>query len=360
VFDFIIVGQGIAGSMLAWFLSKANQSVIILDEFNPASASQVASGVINPITGKRLVKSWRSDELIPFARRTYQELEGRLGIKVLSETVIHRIFSNQEDFQFYRQKKELDELPENVKPLKEIPSCFRDVQFGGVEIHGVHLLDYPFLLSAMRKWFLEKNMLWEEKFEFNELHLKNGEVLYKDLQATKIIFCEGNGASLNPYFSWLPFNLAKGEVITVSMPDFPEDKIWHKGIFIAPIESGLFRVGATYEWDFKDAFPSEKGRAELEKKLKRAVNLSFEVVDHVAAIRPTVKDRRPLIGLYSEFPQAGIFNGMGTKGASLSPFFAHHFADFLLQGKKLDAEIDINRFLKENEIGKESERENDD
>lgn len=333
--------------MLGWFLTKANQKVFLIDEFQSNSASQVATGVINPVTGKRLVKSWRIDELLRFAKSTYRELEQELGINILSETVINRIFSNKEDYDFFRQKKELDEIPENVQPLKEIPACFHDAHFGAIEIHGVYLLNYQLLVAAMRKRFLEKRMLAEEKFEQEHLRIENGKVIYKNIEASKIIFCEGSYAGANPFFPTLPYNFAKGEVLTVEIPNYKQNQIWHKGIFITPLTKGLYRVGATYEWDFKDALPSVKGRAELEKKLKRAINLPYKVVGHAAAIRPTVKDRKPLIGLHLENAAVGIFNGMGTKGASLSPFFAKHFTDFLTAGVPLDAEVNVSRFLKQ-------------
>lgn len=345
MFDYLIIGQGIAGSMLAWFLTQAGKKVLVVDEFRANSASQIATGIINPITGKRLVKSWRIDELLPFAKKTYRELEAELGVSIFSETTIHRIFSNKEDLQFFRQKQELDELPGYVKPLQTIPSCFRDTALGGIEIHGVCVIHYQSLLAAMRRWLSEKQVLLEEKFQFDELKIENGKAVYKNNVASKIIFCEGSGAKQNPYFGSLPFNFAKGEVLTVEIPGYHEENIWHKGIFITPFGNGLYRVGATYDWDFKDALPSAKGREELEKKLKRAINLPYKVADHLAAIRPTVTDRRPFIGLHPAYPEIGIFNGMGTKGASLAPFFAKHFTDHLVSGILLDAEVNTARFF---------------
>jgi len=341
--DYLIIGQGIAGSMLAWFLSKAGKNILIIDEFNPHSASQIASGIINPVTGKRLVKSWRIDELLPFAEKTYREIEKEFGIKILSEKTICRIFSNQEDFHFFRQKKELDELPENIKPLKKIPECFPDAALGGIEINGVFQLDYPVLLSAIRNHFLEKKLLREEKFQHEKIQLVKGKVIYDNIEAGKIIFCEGSNASGNPYLKWLPFNLAKGEALLVKMNGFPQDNIWHKGIFISPMGNNLFRIGSTYDWDFSDDKPSEQGKEELVSRLKKAVSLPFELTGHFAAIRPTVADRRPLIGLHPQFPGLATFNGLGTKGASLAPFFANQFSEFLLKGNPLDEEVNVRR-----------------
>jgi len=342
--DYIIVGQGIAGSMLAWFLLDAGKNVLVIDEFNPHCSSRLASGIINPVTGKRLVKSWRTDELLPFAKQTYERLEQALGIHFFTEKKICRIFSNKEDFQFFRQKKDVGELPGYVKPLDTIPECFTGSSLGGIEISGVYQVQYPELLSALRKFFHEKNMLAEEKFEFARLVVESGGVRYKKINASKIIFCEGSYAVKNPYFRWLPFCLAKGEMLTVMMPGFPEEAIWHKGVFISPLGKSLCRVGSTYEWNFTDELPSEKGKSELTSRLKKAVLLPFEVVDHVAAIRPTVADRRPLIGLHPGYPQLAVFNGLGTKGALLAPFFAQQFTAHLTKGVPLDKEADIRRF----------------
>src|SRR5262249_2702138 len=152
------------------------------------------------------------------------------------------------------------ELPGYVKSLNVIPACFSNSFLGGVEISGAWRLDYPALLAAMRRFFAERNMLREEKFQFSQLKLSNGIISYKDAKASKIIFCEGSNAVENPYFKGLPFSLAKGETLMVKMDGFPQDKIWHKGIFILPLRGNLFRIGATYEWNFSDGHPSEKGK----------------------------------------------------------------------------------------------------
>ena len=74
------------------------------------------------------------------------------------------------------------------------------------------------------------------------------------------------------------------------------------------------------------------------------MNVPFEVVDHKAAVRPTVKERRPFIGIHPNHKQIGIFNGLGAKGVLLAPFFASHFSEYLLGKTELMKEIDVKRF----------------
>ena len=131
--------------------------------------------------------------------------------------------------------------------------------------------------------------------------------------------------------------------MSIHCPGLAEDVIYMSGIFVLPVGENIFRVGATHEWDFTDENPSENARQFLEEKLNRLLTLPYSVVDHKAGIRPTVRDRRPLLGRHREHKNVYLFNGLGTKGVQLSPFMAHHFAEFL-NGGRLDPEVDIRRF----------------
>ncbi len=342
--NYLIIGQGIAGSLLACFLIKAGKKVFVIDEERSSSASRIASGIINPVTGKRLVKSWRIEELLPFALNTYRNLEIEFQKSFITERKIYRIFSNREDAQFFRQKNETGELPKYVKPLEQIPDFFHASSLGGIIIEGAFQLKYGLLLSEIRKWLKMQSALKEEVFDFKELQLSTKKVEYKDVTAETLIFCEGNLVTRNPFFSWLPFNFVKGETITVDIPGFPQEQIWHKGIFIAPSENGLFKAGSTYDWEYDDEQPTETGKEKLSSRLQKAIKLPFEIKAHQAAIRPAVSDRRPLLGIHPHHPQLAIFNGLGTKGASLAPFFTKQFSDFLIHGKPLESEVTIQRF----------------
>lgn len=346
--NYIIVGQGIAGTMLSWFLLKHDQQVLVIDEFNQASASKVASGVTNPITGRRFVKSWLNDDLIPFAENTYRELESILGESFYSQSTIVKLFDSvkaQNDWSARCASPEYLPYLQNEQVVYFNNEKVKN-NFGGFEIEGGSKLESEKFLLAYRKFLSGKEILLEQKFDFSKLSMGQDEVDYNGHKAQKIIFCEGANALQNPYFKFLPFQPAKGECLIVEIEDFYPDRIINGEVFVMPMPpKNHYYIGATHEWYFDDDKPSAKGRHELLGNLSTVLKAPFRIVEQKAAIRPTVKDRRPFIGFHSEFPTIGIFNGMGTKGISLAPYFAHQFAEYLLFNKPLHKEVDIKRFL---------------
>lgn len=214
------------------------------------------------------------------------------------------------------------------------------------EVRQSAQVDMPLLLEKSKEYFIHKNTYHCESFDYQEVILNKERVCYKNIEAQKIIFCEGQQGRFNPWFGDLPFEVAKGEVLVVKIPDANFDKILKHKLFVVPLNDGIYWIGSTYDWNNKDDFPTEKGRAFLIKKLEKVLTVPYEIIDHQAAIRPTTFDRRPMLGLHPEFPSLGILNGMGTKGASLSPFFVQQFVEFLLEGKPIHQEATIDRLVK--------------
>jgi glycine oxidase len=375
--DYIIVGQGIAGSILAYFLRKNGQKVLIVDQNTEGvlSSSKIAAGVINPITGRRFVKSWRIDALLPSAKRTYQELEKVLNIPIWHDRRIIRTLRDTEeennfllrrtypDYQQYcgETTDSPQKFDENFSPT--LPSFFNKFYAFAETKNGVQV-NLPLLVAQFRAYFIENQSLLTENFSFEDLKLGENFVMYKNIKAKKIIFADGAAGVANPYFSWLPFNLDKGELLLVRIPNLNLTDIFKNKISIVPLHdvgfgmsdvglsptsdilnpTSLYWVGATNAWSFDDDLPTESNKQLIINELQEILNCPFEVIGHQAAVRPTVRDRRPFIGLHPKFPTLGIFNGFGTKGASLVPFFAEHFVDSLLKDIPLEKEVDISRF----------------
>lgn len=344
--DYLIVGQGLAGSMLAYFLEKENKSFVIIDELKGETSSIKATGLINPITGRRFVKSWKIDELIPFAKKTYKDIEKKFTVQLIKETKVHRILqsieqqndwatkTNEERYKAYLQNTELIEHSTDIinNPL------------GCIEIEPVYKVDTPLLISKFANYFEENNLILREQFDYTKLQIVETGVLYENITAKKIIFAEGHLAIKNPYFNHLPFLLSKGEVLTFEAKDLSNDYIIGGSTNITPLGNHLFSVGATYAWDDISLDTTEEKKAELLEKLNKIINCDYTLISQKAGVRPTVKDRRPLLGKHPENKALYIFNGMGTKGLSLAPYFANYFINQIENNLPIDNEVSIERF----------------
>lgn len=344
--DFIIVGQGIAGSMLSWFLMQQGQRLLLVDELNNSSATHVASGITNPITGRKFVKTWLADELIPFAQSTYRQFETLFNRQLLHPVKIIKLFDSvkaQNDWSVRCASPGYLAYLKNEQVVYMDPAKVKN-DFGGFEITGGSRLDASPFLVHYRNLLKQKECLLEEKFNFAELEIQEGLVSYRGIQARRIIFCEGANAIANPYFKFLPFQLAKGECLILKIEDFYTDRVINGEVFIMPTSNkDEYYIGSTHEWNYDDDQPGEKGKNELLGNLSTVLTAPYQILQHRAAIRPTVKDRRPFIGFHPDYKNIGVFNGMGTKGLSLAPFFADHFAQHLVKGTALMKEVDIKR-----------------
>ncbi len=346
--NYIIVGQGLAGTILAQTLLKLGKSIIIIDEPTLSKASKIAAGLYNPVVFKRLVKSWMADELVPYMDYFYRDAEQLLGIQFYFKKQIVRLFAEEQEKTLWLKKT--DE-PVGKYLSKTIENNFlSDVIYnplGSANVIDAGNLDTRLFLEKFRAYFKTNNALLEEIFDYTQLKKFENYVSYKNYTADKIIFCEGYETTKNPYFNWLPFKLTKGETITIKILgehqiDF--EKVINKSVFILPIGSGIYKVGATYEWNELNENITEKGRSEMADKLQKVLKIPFEIIDHQAGIRPTVNDRRPLIGLHPQYPTLGVFNGLGTKGVMLAPYFAKQFVNFLENNLPLEKDVDIKRF----------------
>jgi glycine/D-amino acid oxidase-like deaminating enzyme len=343
--DYLIVGQGLCGTFLSNYLIKAGKKVIVIDENKPFTAGKVASGVINPVTGRRIVRTWRIEELLPFAMNAYNTLSEDLGAQLVRQCSVI-------DFHPSLQMKEAFEkrLPEETEYLHTVDESYWqqyfNFHFGGGAINPCLLIDINSMLSLWRKKLLEDEILIEETFEIADLAIETDAIHYKHFSAEKIIFCDGVNGVTNPFFKNLPYSPNKGEAIIARIPGLEATNIYKHGLSMVPWKDDLFWIGSTYEWEFPDTLPTQAFKNKVTALLKYWLKLPFEIVDHVASIRPANMERRPFVGLHPKFTNVGLLNGMGTKGCSLAPFFAKQLADQLTQGTPIDAEVDVSRFEK--------------
>lgn len=344
--DFLIVGQGIAGSVLAYLLEQRGCSLLIIDQAEQTAATEVAAGIINPLTGRRYVRSWRIADLLPFARRLYRELEVEVGRPLYFEPPLYRtLFNPGEENDWLARAGDTAYAPYLTDPVHELPTPTVPAYAYG-RVREAARVDIATLRLALRERWAAREQWLNHRFDPSALRLENDTARYgEEILARQIVFCEGWRGAQNPYFQYLPFQGNKGEVLLIEAEGPPIDLILKHRLFIVPLGDNRYWVGATSENRFSTEAPTEAGRLYLQDRLAQVLTIPYRVLAHRAAVRPTVRDRRPFLGRHPDFPQLAIFNGLGTKGASLAPFWADHLAAYLLgERDALDAEVDIRRF----------------
>lgn len=341
--DYLIIGQGISGTMLSWFLHKEGKSFVILDENNPDTSSKVAAGVVNPVTGRRFVRSWMIEELLPFARATYNELETFLQVHFVRHLDMIRFFPNAESRDLFVTRITEDDTYLHQYPDQNHFNPFFNYHYGCGQVRPAFCVDLSVLMLHWRQQL--GATCRTQRFEPAALQVYQDQVQYEDITAQKVVFCEGFVGEENPWFRALPFSANKGEALLIECTGLEDKHIYKQHLLLAPLmQNGLFWVGSTYQHRFTDAQPSEEFRSRTEAHLKEWLKLPFTVMDHKAAIRPATVERRPFVGLHPKYPAIGILNGMGTKGTSLAPYFAHQLVQRLVHGAPINPDADIRRF----------------
>ena len=344
--EILIVGQGLCGTWLSYYLQRAGKPFLLMDEYNKSSASRVASGIINPITGRRLVKTWMIDEIMPFATSAYEEVGNIIEKNIITHCPVIDFFSAP-DIQIAFEKRFKEKTPylSTVSDEDSLRKYF-NFDFKAGMIDPCYWVDINTLLEHWRNQLKENNILIEEKFNEGELIITKDGIQFRKIHAKEIIYCDGVAAMQSKFFKHLPFAPNKGEALICEIPDLPSTNIYKKGMSIVPWRENLFWVGSTHEWKFEHPSPTKIFYDRAVHWLQSFCKLPFKVENHLAAVRPATIERRPFIGFHPLYPNIGIFNGMGTKGVSLAPYFAKEFADYLISGNNITPEADIKRFTR--------------
>lgn len=343
--DYLIVGQGIAGTVLSYKLLQKGYSVQVIDDGHKTSSSTKAAGIINPITGRSYVKSWRIDDLIPAAQKTYQALENELGSKYYHEHNIIRVLGS-----IYEENKWSSRVLDDTYTQyivdgydeTRIKESYHDIESTAVIKGG--RVSLRSLLKDYREYLIEKELLIESKFSTSKMRIEPKVMYYNDVEVGKLVFAEGVQSIDNTYFPDLPFQPNKGQVLLVRIPEYDIQDIVKHGIFICPFEDDLYWIGSGYERSFDDDQPTAEGKERLVSQLNSVLKKEYKIVSHMAGIRPSVKGRKPLMGRSNFNKNIYLFGGLGTKGSSLAPYLADHLIQYMLGRVEIDPEVDFNRF----------------
>lgn len=345
--DYLIIGQGLAGTCLAHqFLQKGKKIKIIQNQELPSS-SKVAGGMFNPVTGKRLARTWKQQETFSYLNTFYQNLEISLNTKLLYKIPLFRPYKNENQksqFQKSIASKGLSDLLQSTEISKTLENLI-DAPLGGILTSESGRLDVPLFLEKSAEHFQKKGILELGNFEKEHLSISNEFTDYKNITYSKIIFCEGFHVKNNALFNWLPFNPVKGETLDVKLSKkIKLNEIINQGAWLMPTGENKYKMGSTYDWDNLNFEITEKAKTEILEKSKNFLKVEPTIISQSAGVRPAVNDRRPILGAHPKHPNIIIFNGLGTKGVSLAPYFSKQLAEYLLEGKEIDAESTIERF----------------
>lgn len=339
----LIVGGGIAGVCLSRQLHQLNVDVTLIDS-GVNHSTRVAAGMINPMTFRKMVKTWEGDVLLPYLVHFYAELERDTGQRFFFQRSIRRVFSTLHERVLWQERLKDPAYEMYIEPLaNDTPSGVSE-NFGSGVVASPGYVDSPLFLKAAHEWLQKHVKLIYEEFDFNACNPE--ESRYQNVVYDWIIFAEGYRGKENPYFGYLPLQQTKGEVLTVNIEGLNQTEIINRKCFILPTQDGKAKLGATFAWNTTDVSPTDAGREELLQQYSELILLPVEILAQEAGIRPTVTDRRPLLGVHPKHNRLAIFNGLGTKGYMLAPYFSEVFVNRLLHHHELPAEVDIKRFQK--------------
>ncbi|TXE09405.1 FAD-binding oxidoreductase [Gelidibacter salicanalis] len=345
--DYILVGCGLAGVAFCEELRAHDKSFVVFDDGSQQS-SIVAAGLYNPVILKRFTGVWKAKEQLELVASFYQHLEKLLGVTLDYKLPVYRRFASIEEQNDWFTASDKPILEEYLHPevISNTNTCI-EAPFGFGKVLETGRIDTATLLQHYKLYLKTINSYVKERFDYSALSHTDSTVSYKTIEAKTIVFAEGFGMVQNPFFKDLPLNVAKGEVLTIKAPDLKMDFILKSSIFLVPELDDCYSVGATYNWEDKTHATTEAAKVELVDKLKELITCGFEVVDQVAGIRPTTKDRRPLVGKHPNHGNMTILNGLGTRGVMIGPYVAKNLYQHLEHGTPLEEEIDIKRFQKD-------------
>jgi glycine/D-amino acid oxidase-like deaminating enzyme len=346
--DLLIVGQGLAGSILAWKLMQRGQKVLVVDNRHRTAASRTAAGLINPVTGMRLVKTARVEECLPCAKESYLALGKLLRRELWFEIPMLRLIRNPKEREAW-DKRCADPaykpfLRENLQ-AQQCPSGVIAPEGGFVQ-RRTGYMDTCALMDGFGDYLRERDSYRQQEFDFDQLEVRDAGVTWRDISAERIIFCEGYQGMHNPWFKWLPFQPAKGEILSLEIEQELPHYIINAGRWLMPRGDHSYRLGATYDREQLDEEPTVSGRQTLLAALGELFvhPPRVGVAAHQAGVRPNTLDKQPFIGMHPQQPRIGIFNGFGSKGSLLMPWYAERFVEHLLEAEPLPAEAGVGRY----------------
>jgi glycine/D-amino acid oxidase-like deaminating enzyme len=344
IYDYLVVGQGLAGTLASFELLQLGKKVLVADQLRHDSSSRIAAGLYTPITGKNMVLTWKADKLFPQLEYTYRKLEKILGELFLHELPVFKPFIDLAEYHDWMGKSSYPDYQEYIHRVVKPNETVDDIEnpYGGVLLKRSGYLEVTKLLDSYRRWLNSQGFLTETEIDPELISFNEQGVNYLEKPISRmIIWCTGTCFSIKNKKIILPL---KGEILELSMERKPE-VIFNRKVFRLPLSGKRVKVGSTY--DRKDLTNScnLENQNLLVNQLKQWCNSPLKLLDHSCGFRPSTYNRRPVVGLHPQHKLFAVFNGLGTKGVSLAPYFAKQLAEHLEYSKEIDPEVQFNRYF---------------
>ena len=343
--NILIIGAGLAGTSLAHQLLVRGHQVHLIDRgVNHSTA--IAAGMVNPMVFRRMNKSWRLDEFMKDATSFYLRIEKELGQTLFHPIVIRRMLSSEQERNYWVERSKLPEYQDYLTELTPEDETYSlaENHFGSGRLKSSFWVDAKAYYERNLEYFERKGKLLKE--DFDPSNFDENTLNYKGTTYDKVVFSVGYQQMNTPFFQELPIQQTKGQTLRIQSAEIPENESLNRKCFVLPLGNQIFRIGATYEWDNPDLTPSEEAKQELVGHLSVLGNYQYKILDQQVGVRPTVLDRRPILGEHKTIKNLYIFNGLGTKGYLMAPTLARELSDLMMLGIPLDKEISIERFYK--------------
>lgn len=342
--DYIIVGSGLAGILFSQKLKSQHKSFVIIDDGSQKS-SLVAGGLYNPVVLKRFTPVWKAKEQLELALPIYKQIASDLQIDIDYKIPVYRLFASIEEQNNWFLAADKPRLSAYLDTdIKTVKNDVIKADFGYGQVLDTGRINTNVLINAFKAFHKQNGNYLETSFDYDALTIDDNYVSYKDVNAKHIVFAEGFGLKKNPYFNDLPLNGTKGELLIIHAPKLSIDFVLKSSVFLIPLGADRYILGATYEWTDKTNNTTKQAKETLLKKLETFIDCNFTIEDQIAGIRPTVIDRRPLVGTHDVHKNLHVLNGLGTRGVMLAPYAAKQLFDHIELEMPLEPEIDIQRF----------------
>jgi glycine/D-amino acid oxidase-like deaminating enzyme len=339
--DYIIVGDGYAAIFFAHQLI-VHQKSFVLFSGDQKGASKVSAGVINPVVLKKFTTFWLAEEQIDFLTKTMLEIEHYTGKNYLINENIHRIFHDENEKDLWLSKTETEELEPFLNLEFNILETIKN-PFGTGSVKKSARLNVEAFFTDFMDYFRVNDHLVQEQFDYSLV----SENTYKNFYFKNLVFCEGMGVRANPFFNDIQVIPNKGHHLKVKLsPKLNHQYTLKKKHFLFPLNDDLYYYGGTYDPNEReneiDYFKTE----ELILGLQEFYPHEFEIAEINYGFRPTVKDRRPIIGNHAKHQNFYVYNGLGARGILNGCYFSKELFEHIENGKELMPEVDLKRFIK--------------